>query len=266
MRKDYMAVADETASRDEATHIAAHWTEVWRRMGGPTGSTSRVPRQDEFRLMWPYLQRLPLGARILDGGCGLGEWTAHLAGLGYATVGLDLSQETIAQLRSVFPNIEFRAGDIRATGFPDASFDAYFSWGTFEHFEDGLDPCLTEALRLLKPGGYLFITTPFDNLRHAFAAAFDAKRQVEAAYRRKRFYQWRLTRGEMRNYLANNGFDVLDLVPVAKRQGIVRMLWQVFGLHYDTKLAKALGRGLSPFVWSGFCAHMLMGIARKPAR
>lgn len=266
MRKDYMLVTPEAVTQDEATHVAAHWTEVWRRMGGPTGATSRVPRQEEFRLMQPYLAHLPKGARLLDGGCGLGEWAAYLTELGYLTVGIDISAETVGQLRTVFPKIEFKVADIRATGFPDETFDGYFSWGTFEHFEDGLDSCIVEAMRVLKPGGYLFITTPFDNIRHALAAAFDRTCSMAPARGASRFYQWRLTRGEMRGYLANNGFEVLDLVPISKRQGIVRMLWQWFGLHYDTKLAKALGRGLSPLVWSGIAAHMLMGIARKPLK
>jgi SAM-dependent methyltransferase len=264
MRKDYVAVGADAGHPDETAFVADYWTKVWRSVGGPTGAVDKVARKEEYRHMRRYVERLPKGARLLDGGCGLGEWTAFFSGLGYPTLGLDISAETVGQLRTVFSGQRFEVGDIRATGLPDASFDGYFSWGTFEHFEEGLDPCLKEAWRLLKPGGYLFITTPFDNLRHAAAAAFDRRRAAGPAAGRHRFYQWRLTRGEMRGYLTNNGFEVLDLVPIAKRQGIVRILWQWFGLHYDTKAAKALGYGLAPFVWSGLVAHMLMGIARKP--
>jgi len=265
MRKDYVAVAAESAAQGETAFVADYWTNVWRKAGGPTATTSRVPRQEEFKHMRPYLERIPKGAKFLDGGCGLGEWTTHFSKLGYPTVGLDLSVETIAQLRGVFPDQTFESGDIRATGFPDAAFDGYFSWGTFEHFEEGLDPCLREAWRVLKPGGYLFITTPFDNLRHALNAAFDLRAKAAPSMHGARFYQWRLGRAEMRAYLANNGFEVLDLRPIGKRQGIVRVLWQNFGMHYDWKVTKAIGVGLAPFVWSGLVAHMLMGIARKPA-
>jgi SAM-dependent methyltransferase len=266
MRKDYMIVSPDAADQDETAFVAAHWTKVWQQMGGPSGAVDRVARKDEYRLMRPYIESLPKGARLLDGGCGLGEWTAFFTKAGYPTLGLDLSAQTVAQLRTVFPDQQFEAGDIRATGLPDASFDGYFSWGTFEHFEDGLDPCLREAWRVLKPGGYLFITTPFDNLRHALGAAFDLRRTAAPSPQNARFYQWRLTRGEMRGYLANSGFEVLDLRPIGKRQGLVRVLWQNFGLHYDWKFTKAIGAGLAPFVWPGLVAHMLMGIARKPAR
>ena len=33
---------------------------------------------------------------------------------------------------------EFMVETIRKTGFADGYFDAYFSWGVFEHFENGL--------------------------------------------------------------------------------------------------------------------------------
>ena len=265
MRKDYVKIESGAAHQDETAFVAGYWTNVWRQAGGPSGIVDRVARKEEYRLMRPYIETLPKGARLLDGGCGLGEWTAFFSRQGYPTLGLDLSVDTVAQLGDVFPDQQFAVGDIRATGLADASFDGYFSWGTFEHFEEGLDPCLREAYRVLKPGGYLFMTTPFDNLRHALGAAFDLRRSAPASARGQRFYQWRLGRAEMRSYLANNGFEVLDLRPIAKRQGLVRVLWQNFGLHYDRKIAKALAAGMAPFVWSGLVAHMLMGIARKPA-
>jgi ubiquinone/menaquinone biosynthesis C-methylase UbiE len=81
-------------------------------------------------------------------------------------IGLDISKATIERLSEIFPDHNFIVGDIRSTGFDDESFDAYFSWGTFEHFEIGLGPCFKEANRILKKGGYLFVSVPFQNGRH----------------------------------------------------------------------------------------------------
>ena len=150
--------------------------------------------------MAPYLAQLPKGARILDGGCGLGDWTLCLARQGFSVAGLDLSRQTVAQLKSRFPEAEFVDGDIRRTVFSDNSFDAYFSWGVFEHFEAGLQDCVREAYRIVKPGGWLFITVPMDNLRLAMLAATNSSIPVPEG--RQRFYQWRLTRPELQRELA----------------------------------------------------------------
>lgn len=264
MRKDYMVVEAESAAQSEAAFVADYWTKVWQRTGGATGSISRVLRQEEFRIMQRYMPLLPDGARLLDGGCGLGEWTVHFTRQGYPTVGLDLSSDTIAQLRSVFPDQEFHVGDIRATGFSDGSFDGYFSWGTFEHFEDGIDGCVREAWRILKPGGYLFARVPFDNLRHSFAAAFARVGSAKPDSKRMRFYQWRFTRGEFQQALTRNGFEVVELRLVAKRQGVLRFLSSNFGLHWDWQVSRYMAGGLAPLLWSGLIAHNVMAVARKP--
>jgi len=45
--------------------------------------------------MQSYLEKLPVGCRMLDGGCGLGDWTLYLAEKGYQVTGIDLSRSTI---------------------------------------------------------------------------------------------------------------------------------------------------------------------------
>ena len=95
-----------------------------------------------------------------------GALTVFLNAQGYETHGVDISSAVIERIRPMFPDVSFRVGDIRLLEYPDAHFDALISWGTFEHFEDGLQACFDEAWRVLKPGGLLCITVPFYNLRH----------------------------------------------------------------------------------------------------
>ena len=175
--------------------------------------------------------------------------------------GLDLSRETIGQLQARFPDAEFAAGDIRHTAFADAEFDAYFSWGVFEHFEAGLQPCIAEAFRVLKPGGYLFISVPLDNVRHGILGALRRGRPSGGTLR---FYQWRLTQAEIANELAIGGFDVIHTHPIHKRQGVLRSLHHECGLPYGWSLTKGLSVALAPLVPGAFIAHMLFAVARKP--
>jgi SAM-dependent methyltransferase len=201
---------------------------------------------------------------MLDGGCGLGDWTIHFSEQGWPTLGLDISRKTVGVLNTRFPEHDFQIGDIRATGLPDEAFDAYFSWGTFEHFEAGLSPCIDEAYRVLKPGGFLFTSVPFDNLRHALRAASDWRKSAAPNKDGARFYQWRLTRGEFRDLVALSGFEVLDIKAIGKRQGVLRSLQHEFGIPYQWFLSKAMSAAIAPVIPSGLVAHMLLAVARKP--
>lgn len=259
MRKDYVAVA-EHATEDETTFVENYWTRIWEREGGPKGTIGRIPRQDEYRLMAPHLFQLPPPARVLDGGCGLGDWALALSKSGYDVVGMDISQQTVNQLRNRFPDASFMAGDIRATGFPDGSFDAYYSWGVFEHFESGPQACLREAWRILKPGGLLFISVPLDNLRHAILGSLAKPMAVESNLR---FYQYRFTRAELAKEVSLAGFDVVSMHPIHKRQGVMRSLHHEFGFSYDWFITKALATLLAPLSPGWAIAHMVLAVARK---
>lgn len=263
MRMDFIAA--EAGQPDEITAIEAQWTRAWEEAGGPQGLADRVPRKAEYVAIAPWLARLPKGARLLDGGCGLGDWTLHFTRVGMPTLGLDISRETIELLRRRFPESEFAVGDIRRTGLPDASFDAYFSWGTFEHFREGLGACVTEAFRLLKPGGLLFCSVPFDNLRHSLRSILIEPHRRAPEPAERRFYQWRLTRAELASELAAGGFAVEDVKIIGKRQGLQRLLQHNLGLSPTGVPAKAAGVLLSPFVPGVLVGHMILAIARKPS-
>src|SRR5207302_10671977 len=66
------------------------------------------------------------GERVLDLGCGTGHLTAALAAAGAGVVGLDRSEEMLAQARSAYPALEFVCGDARDFRFGEP-FDAVFS-------------------------------------------------------------------------------------------------------------------------------------------
>jgi SAM-dependent methyltransferase len=263
MRRDERPY-DASEGDAEIAAIESQWTRIWEAQGGPGGPVERIMRREEFKIMWPILSRLPKGSRVLDGGCGLGEWVVWLTRAGYPTLGLDVSKVTVAKLQQMFPQMQFAVGDIRATGMPDASFDAYFSWGTFEHFEEGFAPVVAEAFRLLKPGGLLFVSTPFDNLRHAASASLRGGGARPPQSAPTRFYQWRLTRGELAGVLAQGGFMVGAVKIIHKRQGLQRWLQHTIGLNPEAIPAKGLAFILAPCVPAVLVGHMVLAIARRP--
>ena len=260
MQKDYVPVDTSVREIDEAAFVEQYWTAQWRDRGRPV-DVSRVGQREEYRIMRPFLDRLAGGSRILDGGCGTGEWTAFLSERGFKVVGVDISEQTVQRLREWFPHLEFLRADLRHTAFESASFDAYFSWGTFEHFESGLGGCLAEARRLIKPGGWLFVSVPFHNWRLILRDSLGRERQDE---RPQRFYQWRLTRPELRRELELHGFEVHTIEPIAKQTGAGRMLqWDLPLFAKGSRLYNAATRALAGTLPGSYLAHMIMAVARR---
>jgi SAM-dependent methyltransferase len=269
MKKDY-TVAEKDHPVEEIAFVEDFWTRRWESPGAVPDPGS-VGSREEYRVMAPLLAGLRRGARILDGGCGLGDWTVFLTDQGFQVVGMDISERTIGRLQELFPGYEFSRGDIRATGLASASFDAYLSWGTFEHFENGPGDCINEAYRLLKPGGLLWVTVPFQNWRHLLREA-SPRYKWQQAYNLKpgapwpmRFYQWRFTRADLRQELEMRGFTVLNLVAVHRDQGLQRTLAWDFGLTQGTRLFYLAERLLGWLIPTRLVAHMLMAVCRKPA-
>lgn len=258
MRKDYIESTDQGTGETE--FVENYWTKVWEKEGGPRSQIDRIPHKDEYRIMASYMSRLVSGSHVLDGGCGLGDWTLRFTSEGYSVIGLDLSRKTVEQLRERFPEATFADGDIRHMDFPDASFDAYFSWGVFEHFEAGPQECVREAFRVLKPDGLLFISVPFDNLRHSLLGSFSVPRDIS---RGRRFYQWRFTRAELARELVIGGFEVLEVKPIHKRQGVLRSLHHQFGMPINSLLTRGLSAVLAPLLPGVLVAHMVLAVARK---
>jgi len=269
MKKDYMPVSGVLKESNEKVFLEEYWTKAWEKTGIDAFAENYIKKSDEYRIMLPYIKKLKPGSRLLDGGCGLGRWTIFFSLLGYDAVGLDISKETIKKLKEKFPAQNFIAGDITNTNFQDEYFDAYFSWGTFEHFERGLTECFQEAGRILRKNGYLFITVPYNNLRHIRRDQGKLKNWDDSfdninGYKDKmRFYQWRLSKPELIREFEINGFKCLEVVPVHKFNGLSRAVNHDLHVKYGSKQHAILTRLLYPFYSKDYVSHMLMGIGMK---
>jgi len=102
--------------------------------------------------------------RILDAGCGDGEFVAFLRDLGFRVSGVDLSEGAIVRARQRCPDVQFRAASLEEVlPFGDESFDAIWCTEVLEHLFD-IHGTLAEFNRILKPKGAVLLTTPYHGL------------------------------------------------------------------------------------------------------
>lgn len=103
--------------------------------------------------------RVPAPARILDVGCGNGEFLALARDAGYRGVGVDVSEAAGEICRG--RGLDARIGDFRGDGVigPGETFDLVTFWDVVEHLPDPRS-FLVRAHQLLSPGGHVLIKTP----------------------------------------------------------------------------------------------------------
>jgi len=107
------------------------------------------------------------GRRVLEIGCGRGDFARWLAGrqpppgrlvaADFAISAVAIARRTAAE--QGLAGIAWQVADIGALDFPDASFDTVFSLETIEHTPSP-GRAVEELARVLAPGGRLFLTTP----------------------------------------------------------------------------------------------------------
>lgn len=99
--------------------------------------------------------RLPLGARVLDAGCGTGRNLAEYACLGSA-VGVDASEVALATGSSPHATA---AASVEALPFRSGSFELVCATDVIEHLNDDVT-ALVGMRRVAKPLGRLLLTVP----------------------------------------------------------------------------------------------------------
>jgi SAM-dependent methyltransferase len=93
--------------------------------------------------------------RLLDIGCGNGRFVFFERDRCGALVGIDAGAHFAPE---PLASVDLARGDIRVLPFADGSFDKAYSLDVLEHLtEDGVVRMLSEARRVLRPGGELFL-------------------------------------------------------------------------------------------------------------
>jgi len=94
---------------------------------------------------------------VLDVGCATGALLAHLRNCGWRVTGVEISPSAAYAQKE--RGLDVRSIPLEENNFSDESFDVILASHLVEHLNDPRS-FFTEARRILKKDGYIFITTP----------------------------------------------------------------------------------------------------------
>lgn len=154
----------------------AYYDGVYARPSSYTGPYAKSPLLPIWEWILAYLGKLK-APRILDIGCGTGQFAHYLRDRGYRTYqGVDFSPVAITCARKCVP-ADFALGDIRETKHYAGTYDVAVALEVLEHLDDDL-----AIFRKVRPGTRFFYSVPpYDGLGHV--RFFATPGEVAARYR-----------------------------------------------------------------------------------
>jgi len=99
------------------------------------------------------------GGRILDDGCGVGEYLAHLEARARRAHGVEFDPEHVRTARRRVQSAFVVRGSAERLPYADGAFDLALSHEVLEHLADDR-ASVEEIVRVLRPGGRLVVFVP----------------------------------------------------------------------------------------------------------
>jgi len=211
---------------------------------------------------------LPAESKILEGGCGVANHVYALSKQGFIPIGLDFAPNTVEKIRKYAPELHIELGDVRDLPFEDNQFDGYWSLGVIEHFWDGYDEIAREMTRVLRPGGYLFLSFPcMSRLRRRKARKSQYPYWNGGDIEPPGFYQFALNPELVKTHMSKLGFKLVYETGLDAVKGIkdeVVYLNTTLQAVYDSKtIAAGIIRRMSNIILSNCSGHSRLLILQK---
>ena len=112
---------------------------------------------------WQTALGIGPGSRVLDAGCGSGQFAIAWSRRGCLVTGIDVSDEMLARARvnaaAAEVDIAFLSSPLAPLALPGASYDAIFC-RTVLHLVPAPVAALSEFRRVLRPSGRLWVSVP----------------------------------------------------------------------------------------------------------
>lgn len=152
--------------------------------------------------------------KLLEAGCGIGNWVVVFSKFGYNVTGIEISKERLEIARKNCKKYKVKArlihGDIKKMPFKNESFDVIFCHGVVEHFPDS-EKGVKELYRVLRKNGKALISVPnkitfFEiNKKLQILLGKILHKKVWASG-----YERSFSKNQFKKILTDNGFKIRD--------------------------------------------------------
>lgn len=210
---------------------------------------------------------LPPGSKVLEGGSGTGSNVYGLKSWGYDAYGVDFAEDTVRKIKEDFPELQIFVQDVRHLDFPDAFFDGYWSLGVIEHFWEGYEEIISEAGRVVRNGGYLFLSFPYMSPLRKLKSRMGLYKGLDMSKGAGDFYQFMLDAEKVKDDVEKHSFSLQARYSIDATKGIkdeVALLKPVLQKIYDSHNIFAKGmRFMNSILFSSVAAHSILLVFRK---
>ncbi|MFX0135990.1 MAG: polysaccharide pyruvyl transferase family protein [Candidatus Hodarchaeota archaeon] len=159
---------------------------------------------------------LPRNGKILEAGCGIGQWVIFLREMGYEIEGVDNSFKVINKAKTFNLNAPIIVADILNLPYADGHFKGYISLGVLEHFQNGPHRALIEAKRVMSEGGVLLIAVPYFSPIRKFKAMLKLYNSEQDG----EFYEYAFSKTVFLETIRNAGFEIVTTIPIRGLRGL----------------------------------------------
>jgi SAM-dependent methyltransferase len=190
-------------------------------LGAPTPEGRAQMAQLKSASARGYLRDLqryrgPHGGRLLEVGCGTGDFLAEARAAGFDVAGVEVSADAARAARARVGEAAVRVGELEDVAGQLGTFDVCVLWDVLEHARNPLH-LLRTVRALLRPGGVLALATPSLD---SWSARLLGERWMEIKpehlfYFDRRTLQGALFRTGFEGVLVRPGWKVLSLDYVA---------------------------------------------------
>ena len=196
-------INNKIRNREEIEHFT-NLEHIWWGAKTPAGQK----RYDyKFDLLYKLCKLKP-NVKILEIGCGDGEFTKRLTKLNAQIIATDLTPEVIsrAKRKYVFKNVKFEVANAENLIYKSGTFDLVCGVSILHHLDS--EKALKECKRVLKRSGYIFFTEPNLINPHTFLGLRlpYLRTRMEFSPGERAFLRW-----ELKEQLKKVGFRKVDI-------------------------------------------------------